>query len=153
MLNMFLAEQAQKQAHPQLVVVCSCSWTETSCDFDVVTGITPGSCLGPILFIMHASQLFHVVRKHLPDIQCYADYTQLYLYSFRPDSITSQDEAEASMECCISVIHACMTNNYCKLNDTKNEFLVTGSAQQLKKNQSRQHSCWLNRDPRSLISS
>ena len=41
--------------------------------FDVVTGIPQGSCLRPILFITYASRLFHVVKKHLPDIQCYAD--------------------------------------------------------------------------------
>lgn len=72
---------------------------------DVVTGIPQpqGSCLGPILFIMYASRLSHVVKKHLPNIQCYADDTQLYL-SFRPDLTTSQDEAVFSMERCISDI-------------------------------------------------
>ena len=81
-------------------------------DFDVVTEIPKGSCLGPILFIMYASRLFYVVKKQLPSIQCYADDTQLYL-SFRPDSTTS--------------------NNYLNLNDTKTEFLVIGSRQQLTK--------------------
>lgn len=81
---------------------------------------------------MYASRLFHVVKKHLPNIQCYADDTQLYL-SFRPDSTTSQDEAVFSMERCISDIRAWMTNNYLKLNDTTTEFLVIGSRQQLTK--------------------
>ena len=58
--------------------------------------------------------------------------TQLYL-SLRPDSTTSQDEAVFSMERCISDIRAWMTNNYLKLNDTKTEFLVIGSRQQLTK--------------------
>ena len=71
-------------------------------DFDVVTGITQGICLGPILFIMYASCLFHVVKKHLPNIQCYVYDTQLYL-SVRPASTTSQDEAVSSMERCIVV--------------------------------------------------
>ena len=101
-------------------------------DFDAATGVLQSSCLGPILFIMYASRLFHVVKKHLPNIQCYADDTQLYL-SFRPDSTTSQDKAVFSMERCISDIRAWMTNNYLKLNDTKTEFLVIGSRQQLTK--------------------
>ena len=37
------------------------------------------------------------------------------------------------MERCISDIRAWMTNNYLKLNDTKTEFLVIGSRQQLTK--------------------
>ena len=37
------------------------------------------------------------------------------------------------MERCISDIRAWMTNNYLKLNDTKTEFLVIGSLQQLTK--------------------
>ena len=101
-------------------------------DFGGVTGVPQGSCLGLILFILCASRLFHVVKKHLPNIQCYADDTQLYL-SFRPDSTRSQDEAVSSMERCISYICAWMTNNYLKLNDTKTEFFVIGSRQQLTK--------------------
>ena len=51
----------------------------------------------------------------------------------KPDSTTSQDEAVFSLERCISDICAWMTNNYIKLNDTKTEFLVIGSRQQLTK--------------------
>ena len=84
-----------------------------SCNFDAATGVPQGSCLGLILFIMYTSCLFHVVKKHLPNIQCYAGDTQSYL-SFRPDSTTSQDKAVFSMERCISDIRAWMTNNYLK---------------------------------------
>ena len=63
---------------------------------------------------------------------CYANDTQLYL-SFRSDLTTSQDKAVLSMERCISDIRAWITNNYLKLNDTKTEFLVIGSRQQLTK--------------------
>ena len=39
----------------------------------------------------------------------------------------------SSTERCISDIRAWMTNNYLKLNDTKTEFLLIGSRQQLTK--------------------
>ena len=86
--------------------------------------------MGSILFILYPWRFCHVAEKHLPNIQCYADDTQLYL-SFRSDLTTSQDKAVLSMERCISDIRAWITNNYLKLNDTKTEFLVIGSHQQL----------------------
>ena len=61
----------------------------TSKPSDLSSGVPQGSCLGPILFIMYASRLFHVIDKYLPDAQGYADDTQLYL-SFRPDSTSSE---------------------------------------------------------------
>jgi hypothetical protein len=105
---------------------------QQSRDFDITTGIAQGSCLGPILFIMYASRLFHVVKKHLPNAQAYADDTQLYL-SFKPNTLSSQEEAVLSMERCIDDIRGWMANNYLKLNDCKTEFLIIGSRQQLAK--------------------
>ena len=105
---------------------------QQSRDFEVTSGVPQGSCLGPIMFIMYASRLFHVVKKHLPNIQAYADDTQLYL-SFKPDSSDSQKHAILSMERCISDIKAWMAQSYLKLNDSKTDFLIIGSRQQLAK--------------------
>ena len=104
----------------------------TSKPFDLSSGVPQGSCLGPILFIMYASRLFHVIDKHLPDAQGYADDTQLYL-SFRPDSTSSQEEALRALEDCIADIRAWMVNHQLKLNDNNTEFIIIGSPHQLSK--------------------
>ena len=104
----------------------------TSKPFDLSSGVPQGSCLGPILFIMYASRLFHVIDKHLPDAQGYADDTQLYL-SFRRDSTSSQEEALRALEGCVADIRAWMVNHQLKLNDNKTEFIIIGSRHQLSK--------------------
>ena len=101
-------------------------------DFDVISGVPQGSCLGPLLFIMYTSQLFHLVKKHLPTAHGYADDTKLYL-SFRPISTVSQDHAIQAMEDCISDIHNWTTHHRLMMNDDKTEFLIIGSRQQLAK--------------------
>ena len=57
---------------------------QSSKTFNLNYGAPQGSCLGPVLFLLYASRLSEVVRKHLPSVHGYADDTQLYL-SFRPD--------------------------------------------------------------------
>ena len=101
-------------------------------DSDVMSGVPQGSYLGPILFLLYASRLFHVVKKHLPQVQGYADDTQLYL-SFQPGSCMSQDDAVRAMEACISDVRGWMVNYQSKFNDEKTEFLIIGSRQQLSK--------------------
>ena len=105
---------------------------QQSRDFDLSSGVPQGSCLGPILFIMYASRLFHVIKKHLPDVQGYADDTQLYM-SFRPGSSACQDEAVRAMEVCIADIRGWMASHQLMLNDSKTKFVIIGSRQQLTK--------------------
>ena len=63
-------------------------------------GVPPGSCLGRLLFNVYASVLVYVMNRHLPNVHCYPDDSQLYL-SFIPKSLANQDAAIIAMECCI----------------------------------------------------
>ena len=65
---------------------------EFSTNFTLSCGVPQGSCLEPVLFLLHVSQLFQIINKHLPSSHGYADDTQLYL-SFSPDSLVVQDQA------------------------------------------------------------
>ena len=95
-------------------------------------GVPQGSCLGPLLYIIYSSKLFHIIERHLPDSHCYADDSQLYL-SFRPDELFSQHDAIIAMQNCIKDIRLWMEHDKLILNDEKTEFLSIGTRQQLSK--------------------
>ena len=95
-------------------------------------GVPQGSCLGPLLFTMYASKLFDIIKGYLPQTHAYADDTQLYL-SFKPDTTSSQSDAVYAMERCISAIRCWMIKDKLKVNDSKTEFILIGTRQQLAK--------------------
>ena len=68
----------------------------------------------------------------LPDAHAFADDNQLYV-SFKPDSTIDQIAAVTAMKSCIDDIKNWMLNDKLKLNDSKTEFLIIGSRQQLSK--------------------
>ena len=95
--------------------------------------VPQGSCLGPLLFTVHTSKLFEILRSYHPSAHAYADATQLYL-SFRPSDSLSEVEALAALENCICDVRAWMREDMLwRLNDDKTEFLLIGSRQQLAK--------------------
>ena len=100
--------------------------------FNLQSGVPQGSCLGPVLFILYVAGLFKVIDKHLPNAHTYADDTQIY-HSFRPDTSLSQDAALKSIENCVADIRAWMLSNRLLINDSKTEFIIIGSKQQLSK--------------------
>ena len=100
--------------------------------FNLNCGVPQGSCLGPLLFTIYASRLFDIIEYHLPKVHCYADDTQLYL-SFRPDDTMIRAAAVAAMESCIRDIRQWMLHDRLMINDTKSEFVIIGTRQQLNK--------------------
>ncbi len=91
-----------------------------------------GSCLGPVNFTQYASTLFDVIHKHLESAHGYADDHQVYL-AFSPNTLSSQQNAIAKMEECLRDIKSWMLKYELKMNDSKTEFLIIGSHQQLEK--------------------
>ena len=98
--------------------------------FPLCQGVLQGSCLGPLLFIIYTRKLF--VKRHLPQVHCYADDTQLYV-SFSPNQSAEADAALKSMTDCISDVRSWMISDNLMLNDDKTEFLILGTKQQLAK--------------------
>ncbi|XP_068729146.1 uncharacterized protein [Montipora capricornis] len=81
---------------------------------------------------MYASKLFDIIKGHLPRTHAYADSTQLYL-SFKPDTTSSQSDAVDAIERCIIAIRCWMIKDKLKVNDSKTEFILIGTRQQLAK--------------------
>ena len=100
--------------------------------FDLDCGVPLGSCLGPLLFVVYASKLFTIIKKHLLNVHCFADDTQLYL-SFKSDDKSSLDEAISAMNSCISDLRNWMIRDRLMINDDKTELILIGTRQQLGK--------------------
>ena len=101
--------------------------------FSLPHGVPQGSCLGPLLFTIYASKLFEIVKCHLPDVHAYADDTKLYLY-FKPDgAATNELDVICALQNGIKDIRTWMTVVKLKLDEGKTEFLIIGTAAQLKK--------------------
>ena len=105
---------------------------EVSERFDLTCRVPQGSCLGPLLFTIYASKIFEIIKEYLPQAHAYADDTQLYLSS-KADSSTAKNDAMKAMENCITAIRAWMIEDKLRLNDSKTEFMIVGTRQQLAK--------------------
>ena len=98
----------------------------------LTSGVPQGSCLGPVLFLLYVSGIFKIASKYLPFAHAFADDTQLYL-SFKPTPSFSQSDAIRSMEECVAEAQNWLLGHKLLINDTKTDFLIIGSRQQLAK--------------------
>ena len=95
-------------------------------------GVPQGSCAGPVAFLGYLSSMYDIVDKHLPVIGGYADDHQLYL-AFNTGSQQNEMDAVRCLEACIADIRTWMLTQQLKINNSKTEFLLFGTKQQLEK--------------------
>ena len=99
-----------------------------SAEQEIECNVPQGSVLGPGLFSDYNSPVGDIFRKHGVEYHLYADDTQVYL-SFAPGS---EADALKRLENCLQDIRVWMAHNYLKLNDSKTDFMIIGSAHNLK---------------------
>ncbi len=66
--------------------------------------------------------LGNIIRKHGVSFHCYADDTQLYIFSWPGET----HQIEKIMECIVDIKNW-MTNNFLLLNSEKTEVLIIGT--------------------------
>ena len=103
----------------------------TSSARPLTCGVPQGSVLGPQLFSIYAAPVSKIIRNNNMLSHFYADDTQIYI-TVKPHQEDIIDAAVESIEQCVTEIRSWMKTNSLKLNDSKTEVIVYGSAQQLK---------------------
>jgi hypothetical protein len=109
----------------QSVSVCG----DLSESINLCRGVPQGSVLGPMFFTIYVNDLAAVIQKHKLQHMMYADDLQIVLTV----NVLQVHEAIAKLERCISDIKDWYSLNHLLINDSKTEFIVFGTAAQLKK--------------------
>ena len=95
-------------------------------------GVLQGSVLGPVLFSLYITPLGDICRRHGIFYHSYADDQQIY-FTFKPADKRGKQACIEVLETCIQEIFIWMQTNLLKLNDSKTEFIMDGTRQNLEK--------------------
>ena len=100
-----------------------------SATMPVTTGVSQGSVLGPLLFLLYTADIPVIAEKHNFGVHCYADDGQLYV----SDKAALAQNLVSRVTACIEEIDEWMSSNRLKLNTDKTQFIWLGSRQQFQK--------------------
>ena len=99
---------------------------ERSNSSHLVCGVSLGSVLGPLLFILYAADVMEIARRRSVDVHAYADDLQTYISC----EARNQDAATRLLLDRIAEVDQWMTSNRLELNADKAEFIWLGTRQQ-----------------------
>jgi len=99
---------------------------EQSVTSAMLFGVPQGTILGPLLYIPYATQLFDIIAQHRVNAHEYADDLQLYICVPPVEATIAADYLDA----CLVDVEAWLKASRLRLNSSKTQVMLLGSAQQ-----------------------
>ena len=86
-------------------------------------GVSQGSVLGPVLFILYTTPLSAIISSFDINHHLYGDHTQIQMFL----SVSNAEKSLEKLQHCLMVVSVWMTGSKLKLNHSKTEFLFIGT--------------------------